>query len=528
MQCKQCQNEFTITDQDRQFYHKIGVPEPKMCPDCRQQNRLAFRNEKSFYLRKCDLCGKETVSVFSQDKNYTVYCQKCWWDDGWDPLKYGRDFDFSQSFFEQLYELEKTVPAISILNKQSVNSEYTNVCAQNKNCYMLVESSDNEDCYYSYWIQRCRDCIDISFCHEVELSYECDYCYQSYGLLFCQNCENCREGHFLFNCRGCSNCFSCVNLVNKQYNIFNHQKTEKEYKDFLQSIDSKDISQLGRYKSEFREFCLKFPHKYAEIVKSENCSGDYINRSKRCLNCYHAHEAEDCSYSVHVWRKAKDCCDVDTSGMNTELIYNSINTAIKSYGCIGCRRCWTVSDLRYCINCDNCKNNFGCIGLRHKEFCILNKQYTEGEYNQLTLKIIEKMTRIDEWGNFMPVKFSPFSYNETVAQEYFPLSKEEVMKSGWSWRDEEQRVPDPNLPTCINCGKNFKIIPQEEKFYQKFNLSLPVKCFNCRHLDRMKLRSPRKLWSRQCAKCGIKVETTYAPERPEIIYCEDCYQKEMY
>jgi hypothetical protein len=62
--CKQCNLNFDITDKDFEFYDKISpifnsekfqIPKPKFCPDCRQQRRFAFRNERNLYKRKCDL-----------------------------------------------------------------------------------------------------------------------------------------------------------------------------------------------------------------------------------------------------------------------------------------------------------------------------------------------------------------------------------------------------------------------------------------------------------------------------------------
>jgi len=70
------------------------------------------------------------------------------------------------------------------------------------------------------------------------------------------------------------------------------------------------------------------------------------------------------------------------------------------------------------------------------------------------------------------------------------------------------------------------------------NLPLPRLCPNCRHYQRLAQRNPLKLWHRQCmckkenhehnGKCEVEFETSYAPERPEIIYCERCYQQEVY
>jgi hypothetical protein len=57
----------------------------------------------------------------------------------------------------------------------------------------------------------------------------------------------------------------------------------------------------------------------------------------------------------------------------------------------------------------------------------LNRQYTKEEYELLVPKIIEKMMSDGEWGEFFPAILSPFGYNETVAQEYFPLTREELL-----------------------------------------------------------------------------------------------------
>ena len=80
-----------------------------------------------------------------------------------------------------------------------------------------------------------------------------------------------------------------------------------------------------------------------------------------------------------------------------------------------------------------------------------------------------------------------------------------------------------------NCTEAFKIIPQELEFYKKLNLPLPRYCPNCRHHQRLKNRNPFKLYTRTCQKegCHNTFQTTYSPDRPEIVYCEKCYNKEV-
>ena len=68
-------------------------------------------------------------------------------------------------------------------------------------------------------------------------------------------------------------------------------------------------------------------------------------------------------------------------------------------------------------------------------------------------------------------------------------------------------------------------------------IPIPRRCFHCRHNHRVAHRNPFKLWHRVCmcdktnhdhgGKCTVEFETSYDPERPEIVYCEKCYQKEV-
>ena len=140
--------------------------------------------------------------------------------------------------------------------------------------------------------------------------------------------------------------------------------------------------------------------------------------------------------------------------------------------------------------------------------------------------------------------------------EYFPLPSPQPSPSGrglgWGFKwstyqnpapqvsktipadklpDNISDIPDDILNWAILCevsGKPFRIIKPELEFYRKHNLPIPRRHPDQRHLDRMKLRNPRKLYDRKCDKCWKDIKTTYNPERPEIVYCEECYNKEIY
>ena len=99
--CQNCKNQFTIESEDFDFYSKIQVPPPTWCPDCRNLRRMLWREERTLYRSACGLCGKAIITVHSPDGPFTVYCRECYKSDKWDPLTYGRDYDFNKPFFLQ-------------------------------------------------------------------------------------------------------------------------------------------------------------------------------------------------------------------------------------------------------------------------------------------------------------------------------------------------------------------------------------------------------------------------------------------
>lgn len=151
-----------------------------------------------------------------------------------------------------------------------------------------------------------------------------------------------------------------------------------------------------------------------------------------------------------------------------------------------------------------------------------------------------------EWGQFFPMDVSPYAYNESVAQQYYPSTKSAVGK----WRDEDMTVknvtkviegkdlpgsinniPDDILNWAIRCnvtGRPFKITPHELKFYREMNFPIPQLHPDQRHQNRIKQLQGNMLYERTCTKCAKNIQTTYAPDRPEIVYCEECYLKEVY
>jgi len=543
--CLQCNTGFEITAADRQFYSKISVPEPTFCPDCRQQRRLAWRNERTLYRKNCDLCQKSIISIYSPDKSFKVYCQSCWWSDKWDTLDYGRDFDFSRPFFQQFRELQSVVPRMALINSKSENSEYTNHSASNRNCYMGCDIGDSEDVYYSNWIINSKNVIDSTKTIKSEICYECLDSYSLYNCFYCQECENCSDGFLLFDCKDCRNCIACTGLRNKENYLFNKPADAQEIIKFRESLSG--FSVFKNCKKEFEELRLKQPRVYMRKVMSENVTGEFVERCKDVHDSYLVFDSRDCRFATES-AEINDCYDTH-SHWKGERTYE-IDGACFSNNVIGSNVTQYSNDILYCDNSFNSNSCFGCVSLNHNKYLILNKQYSREDYEKTVPKIIEYMKSTGEWGEFFPITLSPFCYNETIANQYFPLSKSKALAKGLKWKDETEEklyvekiipasklpdktsdIPDDILNWAIECEitkRPFRIIPQELKFYRQHDLSIPRLHFDQRYSNRVGLRNPRKLWDRKCVNCGTDIRTTYSPDRPEKVYCETCYLKTVY
>ncbi len=522
--CRLTGKPFVVSEWEQDFLRRMQMPVPTLCPEERQRKRLANRNERSLYQRTCDHCKKNIVALYPAGTAFPVYCGDCFWGDSWDGRDHGQTYDLNRPFFEQFKELFTKVPRVGVLSRNSQNSDYTNCEEQNKNCYLTFGGAYSEDCMYSNFELYCKNCVDCSYVHGCELCYECvelENCYHCFYLSDSQNCSDCFFGNDLI---GCHDCFGCKGLRNKKYYIFNEPYSEEDYKKKVAELLPK--IRAAEVQARFQELVQSVPTKFAHITNCENSTGGYLSNSQNCHWCFDAKNGKDSMY-VTFGESFKDVLDCNVSYVGTELVYNSQSVCL-SASFVRCSNfSWNISFSDYCDSCHYSKNLFGCVGLKHKEYCILNKQYTKEEYEALISQIIEKMKASGEWGEFFP--YSPFAYNETIAQEYSPLTREEAERRGYTWKEENSiNNASGEASSCQQCGKVYRIIPQEKSFYEQMGLASPVFCYNCRHKNRIKQRNLPFLWKRACTQCQVTVDSTYSLDRPEQVYCEKCYLETVY
>ena len=439
---------------------------------------------------------------------------------------------------------------------------------------MCFSGWHTENVMYSYYILAGKNIMDsLINMAETEYLYECINCSHGYNVKYSQYAGACIDSQFLYDCRDSSNCFMCSGLRNKKYFFKNKQYQKEDYEKIVNEYRFDTFSGVEKAQKEFSEFISDYPRKHVWFKQNKSCVGDIISYSKNTKYSFIVKRMENCSYCDYC-ANDNDSYDLTTSGELSEC-YESVvadHSQLNLFGLFSVKS----QDIKYCQHCHNCKHCFGCVGLRNASYCIFNKQYTKKEYEDLVSKIIEQMNAIpyaDESGNiykfgeYYPIELSPFGYNETYASELVPLNKEQALQKGYLWQDNTQRttgretlLPE-NIPdsinevkdeilnetlVCIECERNYRINPNELIFYKKMRIPIPRRCFHCRHNNRVKKTNPFKQWHRSCmcdktnhfhgegnprqggARCTVEFETSYAPDRPEIVYCEKCYQAEVY
>ena len=534
-------------------WEKYTISPSKYCPEYNHQLRLQRRNEMHIYKWKSTLSGNPLLTCYHPASDQPLYSHQERWSDNWDPMDYGIDYDQQQSFFTQFQNLFQTVPKMSLnISSTFENCDYCNYGLSSKNCYMCSTPSFSENCYYSQTPYKSYFDVDGFLNVSTEYCYQCFYsskCAKSQYLIYCQDCS---FSYFLMDCQDCQYCFGCVNMSHKKYCFFNEQLTKKEYESKINTI-LWVYSMMKDYKEKFHKHAQQFPKRATRNIQTQNTTWDLNVSTSDCSQCFGIIDAKDCIDSWIGGIQAYDLWSSDYIWL-TSRVYNCIGVASSDtvMACVGINN---VFDSYYCFYCYYCEYCFGCVWLKHKKYCIFNKQYSKDEYNRLIAIIIDNMKERQERGEFFPWNISPFPYQDTIAHEHFPLDKEDIQTQ---WRNRYEPLPDTDIPqngkvvdrriensdivtdilwekssiidtvfVCEISGRPYKILWQELDFYIQHNIPLPRQHPQERYRERLRYRLPYKLRERVCDKSWDTILTPYSPERPETVWADDVRDKEF-
>jgi len=545
-QCEKCKQSFAIQADDLPFYEKMDLPLPAMCPVCRWKYLLAFWIFGKFRIAKSALSGKTIITVISESVPFPIYDRAEFVSDAWDPLTYGKDYDNSRPFIEQLVELQSKVPHPHQVGTKNTNCDWTDDVWESKDAYLTRSAVNLEFISYSYRVLGCKNSIDLTYCWYLEHSYDCVYCFKSYNLKHSFNCRDCIDSYFLYDCRNCQNCFMCWNLRNQKYCILNKPYSKEEYFKKVEEYNLSSCSSVEALKKEMLSHVQQdVVHRQNYNVQIVNSTGNILNNDKNCYNCYFIEDSENVRNCFR--GRGKECIDSISlfdsekcaNGSMDQLGYGNLCNLYTTY----CRY------SSYLDNCEECEYCFGCVGLRKKKYCILNREYSKDEYENLVEKIKSDMKNRGEWGKFWPLSSAYAGYNLSLAQMMFPMAKDQVLQFGAIWEEAkephyENIISADNLPDTIDqvgdeivkqrilCPEtklSYNITKEELAFYREHKIPLPQRHFDWRNLDRFKpfglmIASQKGT----CYFCKKEIEHYYAPElKFQKIACLECYQREV-
>lgn len=369
-------------------------------------------------------------------------------------LDFWINYDWEIWFFECFNKLFRAVPQPNLIHfSENPNSEYAHCVFSSKNVYMgFTVIEDVENCLYSFTVKTwSRNVLNSLLVWEHSDNVFCSkWIIQSYNIFYSKYIFNSANIWFSTNLTGCEECLFCENLDNKKYCIQNKEYTKEDY------LAKKKL--LLNQKDMFDKWFAKLSNQ-GSIIASNNVEWNFIVNSENVESGYCVYDIKDAKNVIFVWWRTtgerifdtilitppfNDAYGVMSSGTWCSQVYNSIHINWGSY-------------IFYSQLLTQCSYCLWCIGLKNKSYCIFNKQYTKEDWYKEVDKIFSQMDK--EWtlGDFFPWSMNPFYFNDTVAYLIDPsFTKEEVIASGYLWRDEPIKVDIPASADLVNISELWK------------------------------------------------------------------------
>ncbi|MDD5770493.1 MAG: hypothetical protein PHE25_05985 [Candidatus Gracilibacteria bacterium] len=452
--------------------------------------------------------NNEIISKFpNTNKIYGVLSNNNFLDYRDNLKNFGINYNFDKDFFSNFQILLKQTKLPGVFHfTQNENSDFSDEVGGVKNCYLAFSCVNNENVLYSGFVRNnCKNIFNSIFVVDnSENIYGASGIINSYNIFFSNYIVNSSDIYFCSDMIGCKECLFCNGLENKSYFINNTSYSKDEYK----NIKNKILKDKKNYTFKSSDICLN------KNYGSENVVGNFLINSSYVTNGYYSYCIENARNIAFYGGldNNKDIYDVVSGAGNSRNIYgcNSVGLSdniFLSSNIIG-------NSIYYSYFLDGCSFCLGCIGLKNKSFCILNKQYSKEEWYELANKIFFQMDKDGILGDFFPGELNPFYFNDTMAYLIDDsFTKEEVEKDGFMWRNEKIKVDIPenaeiektkNLSSFQGFDSNgnwqinpeimkkviqdengnvYKIVPMEYEFLMKHGLPLP----EIHWLDRIKL-----------------------------------------
>lgn len=367
------------------------------------------------------------------------------------------DYDFNLDFFQNFQKIFQNIkfpPHIS--HGASENTDFTDTIIWSKNVYLsTIVVAECENVLYSFQVvQNSTNIFNCIFSWDNSSNlYMCNSVFRSYNVFFSKYLDNCADIRFCSNLIWCKECIFCDGLENKSYCIDNKEYTKDEFFIRKQEI----LKNKQKFMSYFTSMDV-MPRNYW----AENCTWQSVTFSKSVENAFLVEYVNNGRNVVWCWWESTN-------------LYDTFDVWIHSNDVFAIEWWWYYSQNIYCgsqvENCSNvyysyfmneCSFCLGCVWLKNKSYCILNKQYSEAERYDLVEKIFKQME--EQWilWEFFPWYINPFYFNDTIAYVMNDsFSKNEVENQWYLRRDEAIKV---DIPVGLEVVKT-----EDLNKYQWFN-----------------------------------------------------------
>lgn len=421
------------------------------------------------------------------------------------------DYDFEQDFFHNIQRLRDQTKLPNLLQfADNENSDYAYCVLGSKNVYMgFTIIKDVENCLYSFSVKTGSRNIfnSVMVRDNSENIYMSSGIITGYAIFYSRYMTNCSNMRFCSNCFGCQECLFCHDLNNQSYCIANKVYEREIYFQKKQEL----LAQKEKYLQWYQELPLSWANPGSTdveghfIINSQGIrQGNYVSQIDQGKNLIliggetKGEEVYDCFLNTP---PISDMYGVVSAGTGSDNIYNSLHIV-------------TGTNIYYSVMMDNCSYCLGCMGLKNKSFCILNKQYSQEERYEVANKIFAQMEKDWTLWTFFPWWMNPFYFNDTAAYLLDDtFTKDELLQENYLWRDEEIKVDIPAGAEVVKSkeldtyqwynekwareinpeilkkviidekGNSYRIVKMEYDFLMKHGLPLP----EIHRLERIKL-----------------------------------------
>jgi hypothetical protein len=397
------------------FYKRDGM-------DCRYPptNRITHL-WKNFWEEAPDIdCNiKDWTSFFSHFKQFQDKI----------PLQYLLDFWNNENcgYADSVFWWAKNIYLSFVTGYKAENIAYSAYCYTNVS-----------DIYNSFFC--CKDNSNIYMSASVT---------QSYNIFYSKFVTNSSNVWFSTNLIGCEECILCDNLENKKYCIKNKEYPRESYVKMKAELMWKkgifillhkgiaDIKAINIWSEDIS---------WNNIIKTHDTeNGFWINNIHQSRNVVIGNGGDGCESFY-------DAVDV---GIDSDNFYATSAVWYKTHHIYCSSQIWESSYLYYCYFIENCHHCLGCIWLKNKSYCILNKQYAKEEWEEKVCEIFASMESDGTLGQFFPASMNPFYFNDTLAYIIDDtFTKEEVEAEWYLWRDEPIRA---DIPEGVRMVQNTEL-----------------------------------------------------------------------